>query len=263
MLQDGFEAPGLRLIRALADPSRPPEWRAHAQLLLASVQLQRGRWAAADSALALAEQFAPDEGLPYRALFTLSSPVPVPDSLLQLLASRLRGWSSERIPDRPGNKIYVLSALNGVRGIVRHYMIGLLDLRLGNPTAGLAHADSLAGIGDSESTGSLAWDFAATIRAAAALDKGDPAAALSALQRQRLVIVDYRFIWPFHSHSVARLLRTTALARVGREREALDWLDGLIHPEFPLLQGVLTAPAYRLEGDVSAWARWSLSHDHD
>ena len=250
MLQDGFEAPGLRLIRALADPSRPPEWRAHGQLLLASVQLQRGRWGPADSALALAEQFAPDEGLPYRALFALSSPVPVPDSLLQVLASRLRGWNSERVPDRPGNKIYVLSALNGVRGIVRHYLIGLLDLRLGHPTAGLAHADSLAGIGDSESTGSLAWDFAATIRAAAAIDKGDPAAALSALERQRLVILDYRFIWPFHSHSVARLLRTTALARVGREREALDWLDGLVHPESPLLQGALIAPAYRLEGEI-------------
>ncbi len=250
MLQDGFEAPGLRLTRALADPSRPAEWRAHAHLLLATLQLERGRWAAADSQLAAAERLAPDEGLPYRALLALSSSMSVPDSTLRQLAERVRGWPADRVPDRPGNKVYVLGALNGERGIARHYLLGLLELRFGNPAGGLAHADSLAGAGDSSTAGSFALDCAATIRAAAALEKGDPAGALGALEHQRFVILDYKFIWPFHSHGMARLLRATALARLGRGREALGWLDGLTHPELPLVNRVLLAPAHRLEGEI-------------
>jgi tetratricopeptide (TPR) repeat protein len=250
MLQDGFEAPGLRLTRALANPSRPPEWRAHAHLLLATLHLERGRWAAADSQLGAAERLAPDEALPYRALFTLSSPVPVPDSTLHRLAGRIRAWAAERVPDRPGNKLNVLSALNGARGIVRHYLLGLLEVRLKNPAGGLARADSLARITESATVGSFASDCAATIRAAAALDKGDPGAALVALERQRFVILDYGFLWPFHSHTAARMLRATALVRLGRDREALGWLEGLTHPELPLLHRALVAPAHRQEGEI-------------
>jgi eukaryotic-like serine/threonine-protein kinase len=250
MFQEGFDAPGRRLTRALADPSRPPGWRAHAHLLLATLQLERGRWGAAESELVVAEQLAPDEGLPYRALFALSSSVLAPDSTLHRLAARLRVWAAGRVPDQAGSKIFVLGALNGSRVIVRHYLLGLLELRLGDPTGALAQADSLAGIQDSETEGSLAWDCAATIRAIAAFDKGDPAAALGELERQRLVILDYRFVWPFHSHTVARMLRATALTRLGRDREALVWVEGLTHPEFPLLHRALVAQALRQEGEI-------------
>jgi tetratricopeptide (TPR) repeat protein len=252
LLQPGFDpASGARAARLLTDPSRPTEWRAHAHLLLGCEQLARGRWIAADSEFAAAERLAPEDGLPYRALFALTSPVPAPDTTLRKLAGRLLAWDAARVPDRHGNKVTVTAALDGQRSVIRRYLLGMFYLRLGNEPAAHAQADTLAATADSGHLGSLAGDYAATIRASAVSTSGDAAAALRALEAQRFVILDYRFIWPFESHGAARLLRASSLTRLGREEEALGWLDGLTTPEFPLLdRQFFRAPAHRLAGEI-------------
>jgi tetratricopeptide (TPR) repeat protein len=252
LLQPGFDpASGARAARLLTEPSRPTEWRAHAHLLLGCEQLARGRWIAADSEFAAAERLAPDDGLPYRALFALTSPLPVPDTALRSLAGRLLAWDAARVPDRHDNKVNVAAALDGQRPVIRRYLLGMFYLRLGNTPAAQAQADTLAATADSGQMGSLAGDYAATIRASAVSMSGDAAAGIRALEAQRLVIPDYRFIWPFQSHGAGRLLRASSLARLGREEEALGWLDGLTTPEFAVLdRQFLRAPAHRLAGEI-------------
>jgi serine/threonine-protein kinase len=252
LLQPGFDpASGTRAARLLTEPSRPTEWRAHAHLLLGCEQLARGRWIAADSEFAAAERLAPDDGLPYRALFALTSPVPVPDTALRSLAGRLLAWDAAGVTDRHGDRLNVAGALDGRRPVIRRYLLGMFYLRLGNAPAAQAKADTLGATADSGHLGSLAGDYAATIRGSAVSTSGDDAAALRALEAQRFVIPDYQFIWPFQSHGAGRLLRASSLARLGREEEALGWLDGLTTPEFPVLdRQFLRAPAHRLAGEI-------------
>ena len=252
LLNAGYDpATGRRLAQMLTEASRPAEWRAQGHLLLGCLQLAAGRWAAADSEFASAERLVPDDGLPYRALFALTSPVAIPDSTLAGLARRLRAWDAARVPDRRGNKLRPSAALDGSRTVIRQYLIGLLDLRLGNPEAASEQAKTLGLAPDSDSLGSLAHDYSATIDASVAAAGEDPVAVLRSLETQRFVVLGYRFVWPFHSHGVARLLRASALGRVGREDEALGWLDGLITAEHSMLdRQFLRAPAYRLVGEI-------------
>jgi tetratricopeptide (TPR) repeat protein len=127
----------------------------------------------------------------------------------------------------------------------------MIDLRLGDTTSAAGHARALAAVQDSDSLGSLAHDYAATLKASLAAARGDAAAAAQALETQRFVVLNYRFTWPFHSHGAARLLRASALAQAAREDEALGWLDGLMTADLSVLdRQFLRAPAYRLAGEI-------------
>ena len=259
LLQPGYNpAVGLRLARMLTEPSRPPEWRAQGHLILGCEQLARGRWEDADLEFGKAEQLLPDYALPYRVLFALGSPVPVPDSTLLALAQRLKAWDAAGMPDRHPdgavpefNKMSLASAFYSDRVIIRRFLVAMLDLRLGNAKAAIEQASALGAQPDSDSLGSLTRDYSATITASLAAAKRDPAAVLKALETQRFIVLGYRFIYPFHSHGVARLLRASALAQTGREDEALGWLDGLMTPESSVLdRQFLRAPAYRMAGEI-------------
>ena len=252
LLQRGYDpATGVTLARMLTEPSRPPEWRAHGHLILGCEQLAAGRWAAADTQFALAEGLMPDDGLPYRALFALSSPLPVPESTLVGLARRVRAWDPTHMANRHGSKLNPALSLDRGRGVIRRYLTALLDIKLGNAAAASEQAKALGSEPDSDSLGSLANDYAATIDASVAAVKDDADAVLGALEAQRFVVLNYRFIWPFYSHGAARLLRASALSRAGREDEALGWLDGLMTAERSVLdRQFLRAPAYRMAGEI-------------
>jgi tetratricopeptide (TPR) repeat protein len=149
------------------------------------------------------------------------------------------------------NKMSLASAFYSDRVIIRRFLVAMLDLRLGNAKAAIERASALGAQPDSDSLGSLTRDYSATITASLAAAKRDPAAVLKVLETQRFIVLGYRFIYPFHSHGVARLLRASALAQTGREDEALGWLDGLMTPESSVLdRQFLRAPAYRMAGEI-------------
>jgi tetratricopeptide (TPR) repeat protein len=173
------------------------------------------------------------------------------------LTQRLKAWD---VTPRDGRRAGVdaqftqLSpsvALDDGRTAMRQFLIALLDLRLGDTASAARLAGALDAVVDSDSLGSLAHDYAATIEASLTAGRGDAGATLRALETQRFIIMNYRFIWPFHSHGVARMLRASALAQAGREEEALGWLDGLTTTELSVLdRQFLRAPAYRLAGEI-------------
>jgi serine/threonine-protein kinase len=252
LLQSGYDpATGLRIATMLTEAGRPPPWRAHGHLLLGCERLAGGRWDAADTEFAAAERLLPEDGLPYRALFAVSSPVPVPDSTLRGLARRLRAWKPAPLRGHNDDKLSPTAALDGSRTLVRRFLIALLDLRLGSTKAAAEQATALGSIQDSDSAGSLAQDLAATINASLAAGGNDADGVLRALETQRFIVFDYRFLFPLHSHGAARLLRASALAEVGREDEALGWLDGLMRADVSVLdRQFLRAPAYRVAGEI-------------
>jgi tetratricopeptide (TPR) repeat protein len=242
---------GLRYARNLTSAANPPDWRALAHGLLATHSLAVGRWQEADAELAAGELLSPEHGVPYRALMALNSPLTVPESTFRHLRDRLLHWDADSAIQHSGSiQVDARSWLDGAQPLAREYLLALIEIRLGQRDSAAARAVRLGTMPAPARVGSLATDLAATVRAAAAWRSGDAAATLRELETQQFVIPDYRFVWPFFGQAEARMLRASALARLGRDQEALGWLVGLQHPEGWSLHGVLIAPAWRLEGEI-------------
>jgi serine/threonine-protein kinase len=238
------------LSKLLTNEPRDPVWRAHGHILLAATELAQGKWRGAAREFTLAERLDPIEGLLYRGLFTATAPMGVPKTELRMLRGRMEQWNPFTTGDRPGRYEEIITAHNGVRPLVRLYVLGLLDIRLGNLPSTLARASELERAQAPDNAGSLAHDLAATLRAEAAWSRGDSKAALDVLESARLEIWDYRFPWPIYAHAHARLRRAEALSRLGQDQQAVAWLQGIVGLPTGFFDYMHRAPAHRLLAEI-------------
>lgn len=201
---------------AAARPERP----SRGNLALADNLVSQGRWTAADSAYTAAIRTGAD-GWP-RLARALTAGLPflaVPRAELEAIRADLSAWDPAR--DSPA----AATPNAGLLPHVRLYALGLLASRLGEPDAALRAAGQLeAAPAAAELTPALRA-LAAAVRADVAITGRRPADAVSALAVVRgAVPLDLSGMWPF-SEDYARFLRGEALLALGKDDDALRWLD--------------------------------------
>ncbi len=196
-----------------------PERQARANLALADNLVSQGRWTAADSAYTAAIRTGTN-GWPRlaRALTAALPFLAVPRTELEAIRADLSAWDPAR--DSPA----AVTSDAGLLLHVRLYALGLLASRLGEPEAALRAAGQLEAAPAAELTPVLRA-LAAAVRADVAIAGRRPADAVSALAVVRgAVPLDLSGVWPF-SEDYARFLRGEALLALGKDDDALRWLD--------------------------------------
>ncbi len=236
-----------RVARLLTEPPRPPEVRARGHVLLAHLEMARGRWRAAQAEVAAADSLDRALALEYRAFLSLAPFLSVPRHDLAALQSALTRWDAAAIPASviPGDPFRVH---NGLHPQLRLYLLGLLSARLGDRAAALRSAAELERMGNPPEAGTLARDLAQSVRAQAAWSR--PAEALAALEQAPREMSWHLMSWsPFFSQPYERFLRAELLRTVGRGAEALGWLGSFASAESPY-DIVYRAPSYLRRGDI-------------
>lgn len=218
---DGAE----RLARLLAEPSRNSDARARGHLILAQLELARGRRRRAEIELDAAERFDASGALELRALFATHPLTPSTPAALDALRRRLLRWdptgSAPRVAP-PGPRDTVL----------RSYLLGLLSARLGERSAALEYATALERLEAPPEMGSLPADLAAGLRAQVAWQAEDAEGALAELERAPMQVPIGTPGSPFDNRSLERYTRGELLRALGRDSEALRWFATLAQESF-------------------------------
>ena len=211
MLGDRSFARTLAQALAAADD----EARIWGSLHLALFDVADGQRAAADAHFDRAAEGAPGWALIHRVLAAAAPGQAVADERLRALRADVEAWGP---PDSLFDGQHA-----GELDAVRHYLGGLLDLRLGRVEAALAEADALEAEGDVFSA-----SLAATLRAYADLEAGRPEVALERLHAATLALpFPVRRTSPLYGQHLGRLLRAYALRELGRTEEAEQWAASL------------------------------------
>lgn len=219
-----------RLARLELEWRRRPAIRADAQLFLGWLEMARGRWSAAQGEFAAAEQVegAPDV-LIHRALAAALPFGGVPRQDLQAIRGEVSRWK----PQPEAGEAPALAVR--LRPHLRLYLLGMLSVRLGDRDAALAFANQLGRLEAPPDAASVVRALALTVRADVAWQRGRAAEALSLLEPVRgevpleLVRVPAYTNVREYAQEQARYLRAELLARLGRDREALRWLQTAFH----------------------------------
>ena len=208
-------------------PRRRPPIRANAQLLLAWLELARGRWTAAKAAFAQAERM--EEVPPVLVQRAIAATLPflaVPRSDLDSLRSEVELWN-------PGAEVSELGAslASQLQPHLRLYLLGLLSSRVGDHAGALRIAEEIERAQAPDEAHGAIRALALTIRADVALEgrNADQAGqALDAVQGEvplELVSVPvYANVREF-TQEHARHLRVLSLSAQGKHREALQWIE--------------------------------------
>jgi DNA-binding SARP family transcriptional activator/TolB-like protein len=224
-----LEGPGILARPSRTDPLRQAIHRAGFHASEASRELARGRWRAAQEELAAAERITtPESFLELRSQLSLSPFLSLPRDDLAALRSALAEWDTAAVA-----AVVVTSTYNRVHPLVQWYLLGLLAARLGEDSVALSYAAGLDRLVGQSGSGSLAQDYAQTVRAEVAWQRGDASQAIRELEQARFETFYLWYAEPLYSHSYARFLRAEALKSVGRYEEALRWYETASGPAFP------------------------------
>jgi tetratricopeptide (TPR) repeat protein len=122
------------------DPARPAYVRARAVSMLAALDVLHGRFADAQSRLVQVAPLSTAWSYEYRGLIAVL-PYPSPDTgraRMRAMRDTLERWDAAATPVVPPSAS-TFSSMNGLHPLVREYLIGMLDVSLGD-TAGAARA---------------------------------------------------------------------------------------------------------------------------
>jgi tRNA A-37 threonylcarbamoyl transferase component Bud32/TolB-like protein len=217
-----------RIARLLTQPERPRDVRAQGHLMLAHLELARGRRSAAWSELGAAGKLSNSETPLVDAWFRLLPFVPQSRDQLAATRSRLARWDAGEVATRSKQASAFYSGHNGVHQILKTYLLGLLDTRLGDSARAMVRAAELDSSGRATEGPPLALELAHGLRAQVALAKGQPDSGLAALEADRIEgWYELTFVSPFYSGAMERFTRAELLRQKGRGEEALGWYHGL------------------------------------
>lgn len=206
-------------------PAGSPPWLG--SLLTGLLELRSGRWSAAGSALERVALASPALGFQFQVLAATAPFAHVSRDEIAVLRRAVGEWSP--------------AVWQGSEGwldpLVRTYLLGLLDLELGDAAAASRASRSLAGaVAGTEPAVDVAVQseatvrsfLAASLRARVSLHAGDRARALRELPPPPTPIpVGIVYATPVLHHPQDRYLRAELLRQEGRSEEAVGWYAAL------------------------------------
>jgi tetratricopeptide (TPR) repeat protein len=219
-LMNSFHAGDMEGMEWCADllraPTRPVEVRTAGHIVRALLDLARGDRAAALVAAARAESLDAFRGLEARALLLTAPFADVDTAETRSVRGTLGQQLSARVPES-----FFLPDPDGIRPLMRRYLLGLLDAQLGDTAAALRLAVELERAPHSGADETLPADLAAAVRAEVARLRGDAAAALALLERIR-ERPTYQLVLPspFEARARERFVKARLLEKLGRFAEA-------------------------------------------
>ncbi|HEX3274462.1 MAG TPA: tetratricopeptide repeat protein, partial [Gemmatimonadales bacterium] len=217
-LYSGDLAGAAALARGFLQAARAPELRALCHILLAHLALAGDDPATAATELAAAEGLDPTWGLEVRGLFA-ALPFLAPDEReIRRVRDALDRWDPAAVPP---SSFVVFAMHNELHPAIRLYLLGLLELRLGNLPAAAGRLEELAEL---EAGGPLVRNFTVELDAALVRARGRPADALARLERARPELwFQLTVASPFFTLASQRFLRAQLLEELGRPAEAAGW----------------------------------------
>ena len=205
----------------ITEPSHSAPVRVNGHVIVAMLDLARGRWQAALSQLSIAEPLDRAEALEHRTLLSLLPFVLTPDEELEALRGTLVAWDP---PAEGGDADPNAMPHGNLHPQLRVYLLGLLNARLGDEAAALRYARELENMSGTPEARALARDQLQGIRAQIAWMRGQPEEALAALERAPMVR-NYLLTVnsAFYGLAYERFMRAELLNSLGRYDEANAW----------------------------------------
>lgn len=211
------------LVAALREPSRSTEVRATGNLQDAFLALAQGRRGEARAAMDRVEALDPDMAVAHGAALALLPFVDTPAGELERHHAAVTAW-------RPRSGCLSDHSVRGyepntcIRPLVRAYLLGVLEARLGRAEPALARVDSLDAWSDEGRDQGHGEELAAAVRVEVLLERGDSAGALAIAEG----LSDHVFYIHalesfFYSHAPLRFRRAQLLEAAGRSDDALRW----------------------------------------
>jgi serine/threonine-protein kinase len=238
----------LEPVRQLTDPSRPGVWRGYGHLVLAHLEAARGRWRASESEFEQAARLITDHAIEYRAHLAVA-PFLTPAAVdLEAVRAQLLAWDASNVAPLAGVGGY-LNTNDELHPHIRLYLLGLVSARLGLYEEAVRNAEELESSERPPRGSYLVPDFARTVRAQVALERGDIESALALLEALNLEPQwggTYRS--PFFTQLHTRYLLAEVLLAAGRDEEALRWFASLGGTSSFALSYV--APAHRRRAEI-------------
>jgi tetratricopeptide (TPR) repeat protein/tRNA A-37 threonylcarbamoyl transferase component Bud32 len=210
------------LARLLTEPSRSAEAQAVGHLNVAYLEMAQGKLKAARAEIARAAASDSVLALEFGTFLELAPFLEPPASTLESARAALERLHPAAV--RPSSEpAAFFSAHNGVHGILRAYLLGLLSSRLGEAPAAARFAAMLETEAAPATSPGLAHDLGLEIRAEIARRDGDSAQAL-ALLGQRGIEAWYELYLasPFMTEARGRYLEAELAARAGEAQRAMS-----------------------------------------
>ncbi|HEX6105421.1 MAG TPA: BTAD domain-containing putative transcriptional regulator [Gemmatimonadales bacterium] len=212
---------GRKIWRVFAGPSRSRGQRVLAHLTLAKMEVMTGRWSVAKAELDAAAALDAATALEHRALLSLWPLMRVPHSELRALRDSLLRWKAVA---GPSNQTSVSGDHAPAHPYLRVYLLGLLDVGLGDLTAALAGAADLERRAERSFAPAFIRDLGRALRAEVARARGSPAEALTILDSLEYWTdgeLDATGDSPFFVHEREHFTRAALLDALGRDQEAI------------------------------------------
>jgi len=246
LMQDPASA--LRLTEPLRDPARPADVRASGLILQAYLEAAQGRWRAANSLLAEADRLEPAAALHARAILATLPHSPVPAAELERIRGDLLYRPAHATPGAisAGPSGYVNEDFYPV---LRYYLLGRIEARLGHRGAALSHADTLQELGVGSHSVPVGSVLAAGLRGRVRGD-GEKAPIYGSRFPSPLSGISYQFAnrSPVLSQADERYHHARALEEAGRAQEALAWYGTIA--EGARFDFVYLAPAHLRQAEI-------------
>jgi DNA-binding SARP family transcriptional activator len=219
-LYSGDLAGAENLARSFLQVARSPELRALCHTLVAHVALAAGRDDGfVQAQLGLAESLDPTWGLEMRGLFAMLPFRSVPPAELQNVRRALAEWDST---GSPASMFLIFAMHNDLHPSLRLYLLGMLDLRLGDVRSAADRAEALKSLPGQ--AGGLGAILLLELQAAIYRADGRPEEALRIMDRFHPQLwFQLTVASPFFSLASQRYLRAELLREVGRLEEAAGW----------------------------------------